>query len=88
VPHVNFEGTRIASVRVFVNGHLHRNLNVRTLQRRVTPHVTLPPGRYRVTAHVTFEPGSGTPPITFTGQVRICGLRRSPAQNSPVTFTG
>jgi hypothetical protein len=87
VPHVNFEGTRIARVRIFVNGHLHRNLTVKTLQRRVTPRVTLPPGRYRVTANVTFEPGSGTPPVTLTGQVRICGARRLPAQQPP-TFTG
>jgi hypothetical protein len=88
VPHVSFEGTRIASVRVFVNGHLHRNLSVQTLQRSVTPHVTLPPGRYRVTARVTFEPGSGTPPVTFAGTVRICGTQHLPAGRVPVTFTG
>jgi len=83
VPRIDFTGTRIASVRVFVNGHLRRNVTLRTLQRRVTPRVTHAPGRYRVVAHVSFERGSGTPPVTLTGTVRICGARRL-----PVRFTG
>jgi hypothetical protein len=72
VPRVNFSGTRIRRVRIFVNGRLRRNLTVRTLQRRLTPRVTLGPGRYRVTARVTFEPGAGTPPVTFSRVIRIC----------------
>jgi hypothetical protein len=83
VPRISFRGTRIASVKVFVNGHLHRELTVRTLQRRVTPRVTVPPGRYRIVARVTFEHGSGTPPVTLVGTVRICGARRT-----GVRFTG
>jgi hypothetical protein len=83
VPRIDFTGTRIARVRVFVNGQLRRNLTVRTLQRRVPPRVTLPPGRYRVVARVTFENGSGTPPVTLVGTVRICGARRVAPQ-----FTG
>ena len=62
---------------------VRRNLTVRTLQRRVTPRVTLPPGRYRVVAHVSFQRGSGTPPVTLTATVRICGARRL-----PLRFTG
>jgi len=75
VPRVDFTGTRIASVRVYVDGHPRRNLTMRTLQREVTPRVTLAPGRHRVTAHVIFEPGAGTPPLTLTGTVRICAAR-------------
>ena len=78
VPRVNFAGTRIATVRVYVNGRLRRNLTVQTLQRRVTPRVTLAPGRYRVSARVTFERGAGTPPVSFAGAVRICGARSLP----------
>jgi hypothetical protein len=69
---VNLSGTHIRSVRVFVNGRLRRNLNVSTLQRRVTPRVTLPPGRYRVTARVAFQRGAGTPLVTLTQVIRIC----------------
>jgi hypothetical protein len=72
VPRVDFSGTRIRRIRVFVEGRLVRNLTVRTLQRRVTPRVTLDPGRYRVTARVIFQRGSGTPPVTFSRIVRIC----------------
>ena len=72
VPRLNFSGTNIRAVRVFVNGQLRRNLNLLTLQRRVTPRVTLPPGRYRVTARVAFQRGAGTPPVTFTRVVRVC----------------
>jgi hypothetical protein len=72
VPRVNFSGTHIRRVRVYVNGQLRRNLNLVTLQRRVTPRVTLPPGRYRVTARVTFQRGAGTPPVTLTRVIRIC----------------
>jgi uncharacterized repeat protein (TIGR01451 family) len=81
VPRVDFSGTRIARVRVYVNGQLRRRLTVQTLQRRVTPRVTLPPGRYRVTVRVSFERGSGTPPVTLSGTVRIC----RPLASVPVT---
>jgi uncharacterized repeat protein (TIGR01451 family) len=72
VPRVSFSGTHISRVRVFVNGQLRRNLNLRTLQRRVTPRVTLAPGRYRVTARVDFTRGAGTPPLTLSRVIRIC----------------
>lgn len=85
VPHVNFRGTHIRRVRVFVNGRLRRNLTVRGLQRRVTPRVTLPPGRYRVTARVTFQRGAGTPPVTFCGVVRICAAAQPRPAPPPVT---
>jgi uncharacterized repeat protein (TIGR01451 family) len=81
VPRVNLRGTRIASVRVFVNGRLRRGLNVRTLQQRVRPRVTLGPGRYRVTARVTFQRGTGSPPVSLSGVLRICGA-------SAPNFTG
>jgi hypothetical protein len=63
VPRVDFSGSRIRSIRVFVNGSLRRNLTVRTLQRRVTPRITFPPGRYRVAVRVVFQRGAGTPPV-------------------------
>jgi hypothetical protein len=72
VPRLDFSGTRIRRVRVFVNGRLFRALTVRTLQRRLTPRVTIPPGRYRVTVLVTFQPGAGTPPVRLSRIVRIC----------------
>jgi hypothetical protein len=81
VPRVNFSGTRIERIRVYVNGHLIKRLTVGTLQKKVTPRVTLPPGRYRVTVKVTFQPGSGTPPLTLSRNIRIC-------RPTPPRFTG
>ena len=78
VPRVNFRGTNIRRIHVFVNGSLRRNLTVRTLQRRVTPRVTFPPGRYRVTVRVTFQRGAGTPPVTLSRVIRICGAAPPP----------
>ena len=78
VPHVDFSGSRIRAIRVFVNGSLRRNLTVRTLQRRVTPRVTFPPGRYRLTVRVVFQRGAGTPPVTFARIIRICGAAAPP----------
>jgi hypothetical protein len=78
VPRVNFRGTNIRRIRVFANGSLRRNLTVRTLQRRVTPRVTFPPGRYRVTVRVTFQRGAGTPPVTLSRVIRICGAAAPP----------
>ena len=72
VPRVNFSGTQVRRIRVFVNGRLRRNLTVRTLQRRVTPRVTLGPGRYRVTVRVVFHPGAGSPPVNLSGVIRVC----------------
>jgi hypothetical protein len=74
VPRVNFEGTRIARIRVFVNGHLRRRLTVQALQARVTPRVLLPPGRYHVSVRVFFQRGTGSPPVTLTRRIRICGV--------------
>jgi uncharacterized repeat protein (TIGR01451 family) len=72
VPRVNFRGTHIRRIRVYVNGRLRRRLTMQALQRRVTPRVTLAPGTYRVTVRVTFVRGSGTPPLTLTRVIRIC----------------
>jgi uncharacterized repeat protein (TIGR01451 family) len=72
VPRVDFRGTRVAGVRIYVNGRRIRSLTLRTLQRRTRPRVTLEPGRYRVTARVRFQNGSGTPPVRLTRIVRIC----------------
>jgi uncharacterized repeat protein (TIGR01451 family) len=84
VPRVNFSGTHIRRVRIYVNGRLRRGLTVQTLQRRVTPRVTLRPGRYRVTARVTFMRGSGTPSVTLSHVIRICAAAAQPAP-PPVT---
>ena len=81
VPRVDFTGTKIARIAVFVNGRLRHNLTVQTLQRRVTPRVTVAPGRrYRVAVRVTFRRGSGTPPVTLRSTFRTC-----PASVPPVT---
>jgi uncharacterized repeat protein (TIGR01451 family) len=73
VPRVNFTGTKVARIAVFVNGRLRRNLTVQTLQRRVTPRVTVAPGRrYGIAVRVTFQRGSGTPPVTLRGTFRTC----------------
>lgn len=74
---MDFTGTRVASVRVYVNGRLRRGLTLQTLQRRVTPRVILGPGRYRVTARVTFQRGTGSPPVTLTTVVRVCAARHA-----------
>jgi hypothetical protein len=77
VSRVNFQGTRIASIRIFVNGQLRRSLTVAPLRRRVTRRVRLAPGRYRVSARVRFERGSGSPPVTLSQVVRVCAARRA-----------
>jgi uncharacterized repeat protein (TIGR01451 family) len=83
VPRINFRGTKVARIAVFVNGRLRRNLTVQALQRRVTPRVTVAPGgRYRIAVRVTFQRGSGTPPVTLRGTFRTCAARapgRAPA---------
>jgi hypothetical protein len=76
VPRVNFRGTKVARIAVFVNGRLRRRLTVRSLQRRVTPRVTVAPGkRYRIAVRVVFQRGSGTPPVTLRGKFRTCPAR-------------
>jgi hypothetical protein len=76
VPRVDFRGTKVARIAVFVNGRLRRNLTVQTLQRRVTPRVTVAPGRrYRLAVRVTFQRGSGTPSVTLRGTFRTCAAR-------------
>ena len=74
VPRVNFQGTRIARVQVYVNGRLRRRLTVESLQSRLTPRVRLAPGRYRLSVRVTFERGTGSPPVTLRTTVRICAV--------------
>jgi hypothetical protein len=78
VPRVRFQGTRVARIQVFVNGKLRRRLTLESLQRRVTPRVRLRPGRYRVAVRVTFQRGTGSPPVTLTGRIRICAVRAAP----------
>jgi hypothetical protein len=73
VPRVNFEGTRIARIQVYVNGRLRRRLTVQSLRARVTPRVLLSPGRYRLSVRVSFQRGTGSPPVTFRRTIRICG---------------
>jgi uncharacterized repeat protein (TIGR01451 family) len=85
VPRVSFQGTRIARIQVFVSGRLRRGLTVQTLQRRVTPRVTLRPGRYRLTVRVTFERGTGSPAASLTRPIRICAPRKAAARPP---FTG
>jgi hypothetical protein len=75
VPRLSFQGTRIARVQVFVNGNLRRRLTVRTLQRRVTPRVTLAPGSYRLAVRVTFQRGTGSPPVTLRRGIRLCAAK-------------
>jgi hypothetical protein len=75
VPRISFRGTRIARIRVFVNGRLRRSLTLGALQRRVRPRVKLAPGRHRVRVRVIFQRGSGTRPLTFRRVVRTCRLR-------------
>jgi hypothetical protein len=74
-PRINLEGTRISRVRVLVNGRLVRALTVRALQRRLTPRVTLPPGRYSLRVGVTFQRGTGSPAVLLQATIRICAAR-------------
>ena len=76
-PRINLEGTRISRVRVLVNGRQVRALTVRALQRRLTPRVTLRPGRYRVGVRVTFQRGTGSPAVLLQATIRICGAARA-----------
>jgi uncharacterized repeat protein (TIGR01451 family) len=78
VRRLDLSGSRIHRVRVFVNGRRVRNLTVRTLERRLTPRVTIPSGRYRVTALVIFQPGAGTPPVRLSRVVRVCAAAPPP----------
>ena len=75
VPRISFEGTRVASVRIFVNGRLERRLNLQSLQARVTPRVIRGPGRYRLRVRATFQRGTGSPPVTLRTVIRVCAAR-------------
>jgi hypothetical protein len=83
VPRVPLQGTRIASVRVYVDGRLRRAVTVHSLQSRLTPGVRLRPGSYGVRVRVTFQRGTGSPPVALATRIRICARERA----SPV-FTG
>jgi hypothetical protein len=85
VPRVNFAGSRVARVQVYVNGSLRRALTMQTLQRRATPRVTLAPGRYRLSVRVTFQRGTGSPPVTLATTIRVCAAQR---QSRLPRFTG
>jgi hypothetical protein len=84
-PRVNFEGTRVAGVQVYVNGRIRRSLTLQALQSHLTPRVTLRPGRYMLKVRVTFQRGTGSPPVVLSGMIRICGPPRPAARP---TFTG
>ena len=60
---------------VFVNNRPVRALTVRTLQRRLTPRVTLPPGRYSLRVRVTFQRGTGSPAVLLQATIRVCAAR-------------
>jgi hypothetical protein len=76
-PRINLEGTRISRVRVLVNGRQVKALTVRALQRRLTPRVTLRPGRYRLSMRVTFQRGTGSPAVLLQATIRICSAARA-----------
>jgi hypothetical protein len=82
-PRVQFQGTRIARVQVYVNGRLQRALTVHSLQTRLIPRVTLGPGGYTVKVRVTFQRGTGSPPVVLASRFRVCG----PPRAGP-SFTG
>jgi hypothetical protein len=75
-PRVQFTGTRIARVQVYVNGRIRRSLTMQTLQSRVTPRVTFAPGTHKLRVRISFQRGTGSPPVTLATTVRICGPRR------------
>jgi hypothetical protein len=78
VTRVSLQGTRIATVRVSVNGAFRAALDGRTLERVFSRRIAVPPGtRYRITARVAFERGAGTPQVTLTRVVRACVLART-----------
>ena len=83
IPRVNFRGTRIAGVRISINGRPVRSLTLNVLQRRARPRVTLAPGTYRISARVRFQNGSGTPAVTLARRFRIC---RPPAARCSACF--
>jgi hypothetical protein len=84
-PRLTFEGTRVARVQVFVNDRPVRRLTVQTLQRRLTPRITLRPGSYRLRVRVTFQRGTGSPPVVLATTIRICSARRAASRPR---FTG
>jgi uncharacterized repeat protein (TIGR01451 family) len=77
-PRVNFQGTRIARLQVFIDGQLRRRITFESFQRRLTPRVLLAPGQYRLSVRVTFQRGTGSPPVTLRQVIRICGASRPP----------
>jgi hypothetical protein len=82
---VSFAGTRIARVQVYVNDRLRRALTLQTLQRRVTPRVTVAPGTHRVRVRVTFQRGTGSPPVVLATTIRVCVAARRAGRPA---FTG
>jgi hypothetical protein len=74
VPRVDFRGTRIARIQIFVNGRLRRRVTMGALQRRVSPRLRLAPGRYRVRVRVVFQLGSGSRPLSLTRAIHVCRL--------------
>jgi hypothetical protein len=77
VRRLDFRGTRIAQIQVFVNGHLRRGFAMGILQRRAAPRVRLARSRNRVRLRVTFQRGSGTASVNLTRVVRVCRLLAS-----------
>jgi uncharacterized repeat protein (TIGR01451 family) len=84
-PRLYIAGTRIARVRLAVDGVPRKELTFRPLQRRLTRRVLVPPGRSRITAHITFQRGSGTPAVTLAAIVNVCAPTAPPP---PPAVTG
>jgi hypothetical protein len=79
---VRLVGTHLARIRVDVDGRLAGQRTLQLLQRITRPlSHTFGPGRHRLSVHVTFERGAGTPPVTLSRTIRVCG-------SAPPRFTG
>ena len=74
-PRVDFQGTRVTRVQVFVNGRQRRTLRMAPLERRLTRRLRLGPGRHRLRVNVTFHRGSGSPPVTLRRMIKVCAAR-------------
>jgi hypothetical protein len=82
VSQVLLVGTHLARIRVDVDGRLAGQRTLQLLQRITRPlSHTFGPGRHRLSVHVTFERGAGTPPVTLSRTIRVCG-------SAPPRFTG
>jgi hypothetical protein len=78
VSQVRLTGQRMARITVSVNGRRLSARTLRLLQRNVIPLTRIfSPGRHRLTIRVTFERGSGTPSVTLSRVITVCGSARA-----------